>query len=741
MKPFKSNSFRNATLLFLVLIIFSNCTSDTTESQTKNSKLVTMSQMQKVKPPVATKVPHEMTIHGDTRVDDYYWMKLSDEQKEAETPDSQTANVLSFLNAENDYTKKMLSHTEKFQKDLFDEIVGRIKKDDASVPYKNNGYYYITRYEEGKEHPIYARKKENLEAKEEIILDENVLAEPFDYYRIGGQSVSLDNKILAYGEDTLSRRIYTLKFKNLETGEMLPDVIENTTGGAVWANDNKTVFYTQKDDALRSYKIFKHKLGTPSSQDQLVFHEKDEIYGCFIYKTKSKKYLVLGSYATLTQEYKYLDANTPDGEFKIFEPRNRDMKLEYGISHYNDKWYIRTNLDAQNFRLMECPEGKTSRDNWTEVIPHRKDVLLEGMDIFEDYLVLSERKNGITNLRIRPWKGDEHYINFGEDVYSAYTSTNLDFDTEVLRVGYTSLTTPNSVFDYNMKSKDFKLLKEQEIVGGYDKSQYKSERLYATTKDGVKVPISIVYKKGYEKDGKQPLLLYGYGSYGASMDPYFSSVRLSLLDRGFAFAIAHIRGGEEMGRQWYENGKLLNKKNTFTDFIDCGEHLISKNYTSSDNLYAMGGSAGGLLMGAIINMRPDLWKGVVAGVPFVDVVTTMLDETIPLTTGEFDEWGNPKDKEYYDYIKTYSPYDNVAAVDYPAMLVTTGYHDSQVQYWEPAKWVAKLRDVKTGDNPLIMHCNMSAGHGGSAGRFERHKETAMEYAFLLDLAGKIEMPN
>ncbi|MEM6963635.1 MAG: S9 family peptidase [Bacteroidota bacterium] len=700
-----------------------------------------MSKKQDVKPPTAKKVAQELSIHDDVRVDNYYWMKLSDEQKNAETPDDQTKDVLAFLNAENDYTKKMLAHTEKFQEKIFDEIVGRIKQDDESVPYKDNGYYYIIRYEEGKEYRIISRKKGNLEAPEEIMLDENKMAEPYAYYRIGGRSVSPNNKILAYGEDTLSRRIYTIKFKNLLTGEMLQDELENTTGSIVWANDNETVFYTRKDAALRSYQIWKHKLGKPQADDELVFHEKDETYSVYIGKTKSKKYLVLVAYATLTQEYQYLDANIPDGEFKMFEPRNREQKLEYNISHFDDKWYIRTNLDAQNFRLMECPEYQTSKDNWKEVIPHRENVLLEGMDIFSDYLVLSERKEGITRLRVMPTMGEEHYIDFGEDAYLAYTSVNMDFDTDIIRVGYTSLTTPNSTFDYNMKTKDFNLLKEQEVVGRYDKTQYQSERMFATARDGAKVPISIVYKKGFEKDGKQPLLLYGYGSYGASMDPYFSSIRLSLLDRGFAYAIAHIRGGEEMGRNWYENGKLLKKKNTFTDFIDCAEHLIANNYTSKEQLFASGGSAGGLLMGAVVNMRPDLWKGVVAGVPFVDVVTTMLDETIPLTTGEFDEWGNPKDKAYYEYIKSYSPYDNVGELDYPSMLVTTGYWDSQVQYWEPAKWVAKLREVKKGDNPLLLHTNMDAGHGGAAGRFARHKETAMEYAFLLDLAGKTELLN
>ncbi len=694
-----------------------------------------MSKNQNPQPPIAKKIPHETTIHNDSRLDNYFWMRLSDEQKKAETPDVQTQDVLDYLNAENDYTKQVLAHTKDFQKKLFDEIVGRIKQDDESVPYRDNGYFYITRFEEGKEHPIYSRKKDNLEAPEEIMLDENELAKPFDYYKIGGRSVSPNNQMVAFGEDTVSRRIYTIRFKNLDTGELLPDVIENTTGGSVWANDNQTVFYTRKDESLRSFKIFKHKLGTDPSTDEVVFHEKDETFSTFIYKTKSKKYLVIGSYATVTQEYKFLNADTPDGEFQMFEPRNRELKLEYDINHYHDKWLVKTNLEAQNFRLMECPEFETTRQNWKEVIPHRDDVLLEDVDLFNDFLVVSERIEGITQLRVMPSNGEEHYIDFGENAFMAYTSINMDFDTKILRLGYTSLTTPNSVFDYNMQTREMQLLKEQEIVGGYDKTQYQSERLFATATDGTKVPISLVYKKGFKKDGNQPLLLYAYGSYGHSMDPYFSSIRLSLLDRGFAYAIAHIRGGEEMGRHWYENGKLLNKKNTFSDFIDCGDFLIKENYTSSDHLYAMGGSAGGLLMGAIINMRPDLWNGVVAAVPFVDVINTMLDETIPLTTGEFDEWGNPKDEKFYHYIKSYSPYDNVEAKDYPSMLITTGYHDSQVQYWEPAKWLALLRELKTDHNTLIMHCDMVAGHGGLAGRFEKHKETALEYAFLLDLEG------
>lgn len=730
---------RKVTLFEITLATFflASClTGCNLENEQQNDpKIMSMNEI-KANAPIAKKVKKELTIHGDTRVDNYFWMRLSDEQKHAKDPDQQTRDVIDFLNAENAYTDKKMEHLKDFKEGLYEEIIGRIKKDDSSVPYKDNGYFYITRYEKDMEYPIHSRKKDNLEAPEEIMLDVNKLAEGFAYFAAVGLNVSPDNKMLAYGEDTLSRRIYTIKIKNLETGEMYPDEIPNTTGGSVWANDNKTLFYTVKDHALRSYKIFKHKLGTPISEDVEVFHEDDETFGTFVYKTKSDKYIVIGSYQTLSSEYRILEADNPDGEFRIFQPREK--KLEYSIAHFDDKFFIRTNLDAKNFRLMETSAKATGKENWKEVIPHRDDVLLEGMDIFKDFLVLSERKNGITQIRVRPWKGEEHYIDFHEDAYLAYTSTNPEFDTEWLRLGYTSLTTPNSTFDYNMKTRELKLLKEQEVVGDFDHNNYQSERIYATAGDGTKIPISLVYRKGTKKDGASPLLLYGYGSYGNSMEPYFSSVRLSLLDRGFIFAIAHIRGGEEMGRYWYEDGKLLKKKNTFTDFIDCGEHLIQENYTSKEHLFAMGGSAGGLLIGAVINMRPDLWKGIIAAVPFVDVVTTMLDESIPLTTGEFDEWGNPKEKVYYDYIKSYSPYDNVEAKDYPNMLVTTGLHDSQVQYWEPAKWVARLRELKTDDNTLLLHTNMEAGHGGASGRFQQYREIALQYAFLLDLAGKAE---
>lgn len=672
--------------------------------------------------PVAKKVAEEMTIHDDTRVDQYYWMNQRDSD-----------DVINHLNEENTYTKEMFSHLEDYQEELFEEIKGRFKQNDMSVPYDYNGYTYQTRYEEGKEYAIYERSPVGT-SDTELLLDANAEADKYDFYSVGGLNVSPNNKIMAFGEDTLSRRIYTVKFKDLETGELLEDFIPNTNGSVTWAEDNKTVFYSVKDDALRSYKIFKHKLGTPVSEDVEVYHEADETFGTYVYKTKSRKYIVIGCFQSISTEFRVIPADQPDAEFKIFQPRERD--LEYNIDHFGDSWYVITNMDAQNFRLMRTDLDKTSKENWEEVIAHRSDVLLEGMDIFEDYLVLSERKNGINQIRVMPWKGEEHYIDFKEDAYMAYTSTNPDFNTDKLRLGFTSLTTPNTIFEYDMDNQSFKTLKETEVLGGFDKNNYQSERIYVKARDGVKVPVSIVYHKDTKVDGTAPCLLYGYGSYGASMDPYFSATRLSLLDRGFVYALAHIRGGQEMGRQWYEDGKLLNKKNTFNDFVDCGRYLVANNYAAEDNLFAMGGSAGGLLMGAVVNQAPDMWKGIVSAVPFVDVVTTMLDESIPLTTGEYDEWGNPNDKEYYEYIKSYSPYDNIEAKDYPAMLVTTGYHDSQVQYFEPAKYVAKLREMKTDNNPLVFHINMDAGHGGQSGRFRRFKETAMEYAFMLDLAGK-----
>ncbi len=669
--------------------------------------------------PKAAVKPKKLTIHGDTRVDNYYWLNQREDQE-----------VLDYLNAENDYTQKVLAHTKNFQKELFEEIKGRIKETDMSVPYKENGYWYYTRYEEGKEYPIFCRKAQSLDNQEEIILDVNEMAKGYDYFQVGGMSVSPDNRLLAYSVDTVSRRKYTIYIKDLKTGKLYDDIIPNTTGSAVWANDNKTFFYTKKDKTLRAFKIYRHKLG--NQKDKLVFHEKDDIFNCYIYKTKSNKYLVIGSSATLSSEMRILNADNPTGEFKIFQQRERDH--EYHIAHFEDKFYVITNWEAQNFRLMETPVGATEKSNWKEVIPHSPTTLLSDIDIFKGYMVLSERKDATQQIHVIPVKGEDYYIQFDETAFSAFPRTNLDFDTKILRFSYTSMTTPSSVFDFDMETKQKTLLKQQEVIGSFDKNDYHSERIFVTARDGqAKIPVSIVYKKGFKKDGKAPLLEYAYGSYGYSMNPYFSSVRLSLLDRGFVYVIAHIRGGQEWGRQWYEDGKLLKKKNTFTDFIDVGEYLVKNKYSSPDRMFAQGGSAGGLLMGAVINMAPDLYKGAVAQVPFVDVVTTMLDESIPLTTGEYDEWGNPNDKIYYDYIKSYSPYDNVVAQDYPALLVTTGLHDSQVQYWEPAKWVAKLRATKTDNNPLLLHTNMETGHSGASGRFEHLKEVAFVYAFLLDL--------
>lgn len=688
-------------------------------SQNKTKKM-----SEKVVPPIAKIVPKTLEKHGHKRIDNYYWLN------ERENPE-----VIDYLNKENEYYQKSTAHTKQLQEDLFLEMKSRIKEDDSSVPYLYNGYYYITRFEKGKDYPIYSRKKGSLDAKEEIMFDCNEMAKGHAYFNLSGINVSEDNKWVAFGVDLVSRRQYTIQIKNLETGEILPVKLENTTGGSTWAGDNKTLFYTRKDaQTLRSDKIYKHTLGTDASADTMVFHEKDDTFNTFVYKEKSKKYLVIGSSSTLTSEYQILDAKNPNGEFKVFQKRTRG--LEYSISHYGDSFYIVTNKDkATNFKLMKTPETATSAENWKDLIGHRKDVLLEGIEIFKDYLVVEERSNGLNKIRIMPWSGKgEYYLPFNIETYTAYTTTNVDFDTEILRYAYQSMATPSSVIDFNMRTQEKKVLKEQEVLGGkFDKNNYIEERVWATATDGTKVPISMVYRKGIKKDGKNPMLLYAYGSYGATMDPYFSSTRLSLLDRGFIYAIAHIRGGEDLGREWYENGKLLKKINTFTDFIDCSKFVIAEKYTSPKHLYAEGGSAGGLLMGAIVNMNPELYNGVIAQVPFVDVITTMLDDTIPLTTGEYDEWGNPNDKVYYDYMLSYSPYDQVKKQAYPNMYVSTGLHDSQVQYWEPAKWVAKLRVMKTNNNQLFLDTNMDAGHGGASGRFEALKELAKEFAFLLDL--------
>jgi oligopeptidase B len=679
-----------------------------------------------IAPPIAPKKPHELTIHGDTRIDNYYWLR------EPENPE-----VIAYLNAENAYTEAVLSPVKDFREELFKEMKARIKEKDESLPYKSGSYYYYAKYIEGGEYPIYCRKKGSLRAKEEIMLNLNELAVDKNYYNATFPEVSDNEQTIAFGEDTVSRRLYTLKFKNLLTGETLEDQIENTEGGSyAWAADNKTIFYLKKDtDTLLAFQVWRHELGTPTTQDVLMYEEHDNQFYMGLGRTKSKKYVAIASEQNgVASEYLLLNANEPTGDFKTFFARQRGH--EYSIEHHENKFYVRTNIDnSPNFKLMKVTENQTNNlKYWQEIIPHRNDVYLEGLEVFKNHLVLQERSEGLLNIRIIDQiTKQEHYLNFGEAAYTSYVSTNPDFNTNVLRYGYTSLTTPSSTFDYNMDSRTKKLKKQQEVLGGFDSKLYITERLYATARDGARVPISIVYKKGFKKDGNGPLLQYSYGSYGYSTDPAFSSTRLSLLDRGFAFAIAHIRGGQEMGRAWYENGKMFHKKNTFTDFIDCSKFLIENKYTSAAKLFANGGSAGGLLMGAIVNMNPELYYGVIAAVPFVDVVTTMLDDTIPLTTGEYEEWGNPNQKAYYDYMKSYSPYDNVTAQAYSNLLITTGLHDSQVQYWEPAKWIAKLRDLKTNDNQLLLHCDMDAGHGGASGRFKRLHDIALEYAFVLNL--------
>lgn len=696
---------------------------------------LTMSQAQymdasNIPTPKATIIPKTLTIHGLERTDDYYWLNQREDKK-----------VIDYLNEENQYLEKVTAPNKVKQEKLFEELKGRIKEQDESVPYKDGSYFYYTKFIKGGEYPIYCRKKGSLAGKEEIMLDGNALAKNQNYFNIGGFEISDNENILAFGIDTVSRRNYTLQFKDLITGNLLKDKIELTEGGSyAWANDNNTIFYIVKDQqTLLGNKVFRHILGTDASTDVLVYEEKDNQYYMGLGKMKSKKYIAIYSgHNGVATEYQLLDSSTPMEAFKTFLPRAKGH--EYYIEHFQDKFYIRTNINkAENYQLIEVAEslaGETS--NWKVKIPHRKDVFLEGIDVFKNHLVIQERKDGLMQLRIIEQNSqNQHFIDFGEPAYDAYTSTNLEFDTEILRFGYSSLTTPSSTFDYNMNTKVKELKKEQTVLGGFSKNDYTSERVFVTARDGAKIPMSIVYKKGTKLDGSAPLLQYAYGSYGSSIDASFSFNRLSLLDRGFVYAISHIRGGQEMGRQWYEDGKMFKKKNTFNDFIDCTNYLIESNYTNSKNLFAMGGSAGGLLMGAIVNQAPQLYKGVVAAVPFVDVVTTMLDETIPLTTGEFEEWGNPTNIESYNYMLSYSPYDNVNAKDYPNILVTTGLHDSQVQYWEPAKWVAKLRSKKTDNNLLLMHIDMSAGHGGASGRFSALKDTAMIYAFILDLAGKL----
>ncbi|MCL2502227.1 MAG: S9 family peptidase [Bacteroidales bacterium] len=687
----------------------------------------------KVKAPIAKVIPHEFREFENIRVDNYHWMRLSDEQKNAVYPDAQTQDVLDYLNEENAFLRAGMAHTQELQTELFEELKGRMKQDDESAPYLDNGYFYWTKYETGKEYPYYYRRANKEGAVDELMLDVNLLAEGKAYCAVTGISVSPDNRLMAYATDYVSRRRFTIHFMDLTTGALLGDSIPNTTGGVVWANDNKTVFYITRDpQTLRSNRLFRYRLGTEIGNAQLCYEEKDETFSIGVGKTKSNKYILLSSSQTLTSETRILEADRPDGAFRVFTPRSHNHL--YRVDHMNGVFYIRSNRDALNFKLMRTNENATEERNWREVIPHRSDVLLEGYTLFTDYLAVNERQNALNRLRIINLRNNsEQYVPFTEEVYTTGFGTNVEPTLKTLRYNYSSLTTPNSIYEYNMETKEVKLIKETEVLGGFNKNNYEAKRLWATAADGTKVPISMVYRKGFQQDGNGKLLLYAYGSYGNSSNPSFNSNILSLLDRGFAYAIAHIRGGSEMGRGWYEDGKLLNKKNTFTDFNDCARFLISENYSSPAGLFAMGASAGGLLMGAVINMEPELYKGVIAGVPFVDVVTTMLDASIPLTTFEWDEWGNPAIEEYYHYMLSYSPYDQTKAQDYPNMLVTTGYWDSQVQYWEPAKWVAKLRALKTDNNKLYLDCNMETGHGGASGRFERLKLIALQYAFLLTL--------
>ena len=682
-----------------------------------------------IKAPIAEKKQHLRNIHNDKINDPYYWM--IDYFKKGKD----SSKVVEYLEAENSYWNAMMKDTEPFRESLFKEMKARIKEKDESVPVFKNGYYYYTRTEDGKQYFKYCRKKGNLTAAEEILLDVDQLAQGHAYYSASGFNISPDNTKMIYGVDDVSRRQYKLFLKDLKTGKTTDLGIKNTTGSATWANDNKTIFYTAKNpETLLTEKIYRHSLGTNASKDVLVYEEKDKSNYIGVGKSKNNQFIMIYSGATTSSETRYLNADNPTGSFKVFQERMKDVL--YDVTPLEDKFLITTNKDALNFKIMETPLDKTGVENWKDFIPHRKDVLVEGITEFKNYLVFSERQNGLSQLVILDRKTNQReFLKFEEPTYTVYSSGNPEYNTDNFRFGYTSMITPSSQYEQDLKTGKRTLLKEQEIVGGYNKADYITERLFAIANDGTRIPISIVYKKGYKKDGNSPLLLYAYGSYGNSIDATFSSTRLSLLNRGFAFAIAHIRGGQEMGRQWYEDGKMMKKKNTFTDFINVGEYLVKEKYTSSKHLHAQGGSAGGLLMGAVINMKPELWKSAIAQVPFVDVVNTMLDESIPLTTNEYDEWGNPNNKEAYDYMKSYSPYENIERKNYPNLLVTTGLHDSQVQYFEPAKWVAKLRDLKTDKNVLLLKTDMDYGHGGASGRFDYLKDIALEYAFLFKLEG------
>jgi oligopeptidase B len=708
----------------LSLAIFAfGCSSENEKQGTNQTDTTEMSTTTKTTPPTCIINPTTLSKHGVDRVDNYFWLN------QRESPE-----VIDYLNSENDYTDQILKPTEQLQEELFNEMKGRIKEDDESVPFFQNGYHYRTRFIEGGEYPIYERALSKDFSDVEVILDGNELAADEDYFDIGGFSISPNNKVMAYCTDIVSRRQYNIKFKNLETGAVYAESIPNNDGTLAWANDNVSFFYgIQDEESLRSHRIYKHTLNTESKDDQLIFEEKDDTFGCYVERSKSGRYIIIHSSSTLTDEFQFVSTDTPDQPLTMFQ--ERIIGLEYGIDNFEDEFYIVTNKDdATNFKLMKCDISNTKAENWKTILEERDSTLIEDFELFDNHIVITEVTNGLTNIRvINKTTEEDYYLPFNDETYLASPGTNPEFNTTELRVWYTSLTTPSTTYSFDMNTKEEVVLKQQEIVGGYNSEDYQSKRIWITSRDGVRVPMSIVYKTGTIMDGTAPLLQYSYGSYGSSSSPYFSSSRLSLLNRGFIFAIAHIRGGEELGRHWYEDGKMLNKKNTFNDFVDCSQFLIDNQYTSAEHLYAMGGSAGGLLMGAIINDAPELYKGVIAAVPFVDVVTTMLDESIPLTTGEYDEWGNPNEKEYFDYMLSYSPYDQVKAAYFPNLLVTTGLHDSQVQYWEPAKWVAKIRALKTDDNLTLLKTNMTAGHGGASGRFEYLKEVAMEFAFMIAL--------
>jgi len=700
-------------IIIILFVVFSGACDTTPERATD------------VEPPAPEKRPVELTNHGHTRIDNYYWLN------ERDNPE-----VIEYIEAENEYLGKMMEHTEPLQDRLYDEMRGRQKEDDMSVPYKKDDYYYYTRYEEGSEYPVYCRRKGSMNAEEEIIIDVNIKAEGHSFFMLSGVTMSPDHRSVAFAVDTVGRRMYTIYFKDLQTGNILDEKLSDVTSNVEWANDNQTIYYTRQDpQTLRSYQIYRYEVGLPVEQAELVYEEDDETFRSWVSKTKSDEYIIITSRSTVSTEQHVLPANDTHGTFSVIQPRQRD--LEYWIDHADDIFYIRTNLDAPNYKLMTTPVDRTQKENWTEFISHDDDILLERVEIFNEFIAIGERKDGMDHIRIMDRETEEsHYLNFEEEAYTVRIGQNPVFDTEELRYVYTSLTTPNSTYDYNLRTGEHTLLKQTEVLGDFNPGDYVTERLFATADDGTDIPISIVYRKGIEKDGTSSLLIYGYGSYGATMRPWFNSNRLSLLDRDFVYAIAHVRGGQEMGRHWYEEGKLLNKKNTFTDFIACTEYLQDQGYSNPEKTFAMGGSAGGLLMGAVVNMRPELYQGIIATVPFVDVVTTMLDDSIPLTTQEYDEWGNPNDPEYYEYMLSYSPYDNVTEQAYPHMLITSGLHDSQVQYWEPTKWIAKLRDYNTGDSNIMLYTNMEAGHGGASGRFEGLREVALQYAFLLDLAGR-----